>query len=145
LPDQNTFHRIARTETNRSGHYRFVRVGVETNREWFVTAKTEASAMLQLNVRALVTLSAPTVQPGVLPVVTLTGGVSPNHAGEPIRLEQRVLGRWHVIGEATLTKASGYVFRHRFATAGTVALRAVFPGDTRNILSASPTLRLAVT
>ncbi len=145
LPGQNTFHRIARTETNRSGHYRFVRVGIETNREWFVTAKTEASAMLQLNVHALVTLAAPTAQPGVLPVVTLTGDVSPNHAAEPIRLEQRVLGRWRVIGETTLSKASRYVFHQRFTTAGTVALRAVFPGDTRNILSASPTLTLAVT
>jgi hypothetical protein len=145
LPGQKTFHRIARTQTNRSGHYRFVRVGIETNREWFVTAKTEASIMLQLNVHALVTLSAPTVQPGVLPVVTLTGDVSPNHAGEPIRLEQRVLGRWHLIGETTLSKASSYVFHHRFTTAGTVALRAVLPGDTRNILSASPTLTLRVT
>jgi hypothetical protein len=145
LPGQNTFHRIAQTQTDASGRYRFVRPGVETNRAWFVTAKTEASTKLQLNVHARLTLTAPTIQPGVLPVVTLAGAVTPNHAGEPILLEQRVPGRWLVIGETTLSRASSYVFHHRFTTAGTVALRALFQGDARNIVSASPTLTLQVT
>jgi hypothetical protein len=144
LPGQTSFHAVARTSTDASGRYKFLRSGVETNREWFVTAKSGASEMLQLNVHARVTLSAPTVQPGVLPIVTLIGHVTPNHAAEPILLQQRELGRWHVIGQTTLSKGSSYVFHQGFTTRGTVALRAVFPGDARNIVSASPTLTLEV-
>jgi hypothetical protein len=69
--------------------------------------------------------------------------VSPNHAGERVLIGRRTKRGSTVIGRPVLTRSSvsgGSV--PVVAGGGTVVLRAVFPGDGRNIRSISPVLEL---
>jgi hypothetical protein len=123
-----SLQQVAQTTTGATGSYRFVRSGVETNREWFVAASTGASATVEQRVHAVVTLSVAGLH--------AHGHVTPSHAGERILFEQHTAAGWRVIARPRLNRSSNYVVT--LLGRGEVDFRAVFPGDERNIRSSSP-------
>ncbi len=146
LPGQRHFHPIAVRRTNACGQYGFVRGRgvVLTNRRWYVKARGARSRTLRQRVHALVTLSssATKVTPGEL--VRFAGHVTPSHRGQRILLEENSGGGWHVIARPRLDRGSDYVANERFTDTGVIDVRAVLPGDRRNIRSVSSIVTLEV-
>jgi hypothetical protein len=123
LPGAKTFTKVAQTKSGSLGDFKFVRKGVETNRKWYVKVGNEQSLTLDQWVKAVVTLRGDS---------RLRGHVLPNHAGERVWIEGQASGRWKVVARSRLTRASTYRAK---GCEGTV--RVVFPGDRRNVRSAS--------
>jgi hypothetical protein len=121
-----TFKQVASTTTGSLGEFRFVRSGVETNRRWYVTAGGEQSPTIDQGVKAVVTVSFPLRG-------HLHGRVTPNHAGELVWLEHQVGSRWRVSRRLRLSRRSTYSAAYSCSSTG----RVVFPGDRRNMRSAS--------
>ncbi|HWF52463.1 MAG TPA: alkaline phosphatase family protein [Solirubrobacteraceae bacterium] len=146
LPSWRRFHRVGSTRTGRLGDYRFVRAEgvVATNRRWYVVAGGRRSRTITQRVRAVVTLSSSNASPASTDDVTLSGSVTPSHAGDTVIVEQAAAGSWVPIARTRLDYTSHYAGVHRFPTDGPVELRAVLPGDRRNIRSYSPGLALDV-
>jgi phospholipase C len=141
LPSHRRFDLIAVTKTNRYGDYAFRRTPgvVWANRRYYVVARGRRSSTLAQAVQALVTIvtSATTVSPGQ--PFTLSGHVTPGHAGEAVLLEEQPAGgSWQVMAEAPLDAASDYTLSTQLASEGTVTFRAVLNGDARNVTSDSP-------
>jgi phospholipase C len=147
LPGQRHAHRGVQTLTSASGRYVFVRPRgvVMTNRRWFVTAHRVRSRTIREQVRALVTLAASTTSPEVGATVTLSGQVTPSHAGQFVRLQQFTAGAWHLLAAVRLDGSSSFAAQQAFSSPGTVQVRAILPGDRRNIRSSSPLLTITVT
>ena len=128
LPGAKSFTKVAQTTTGSAGTFQFVRKGVKTNRTWYATVGSERSLMVVQQVKAVVTLGS-------------SGGrVTPNHAGERVLIERHSGGRWTVIARPRLSNASTYSLRLRRGQLG--ELRAVLPGDKRNIRSVSRTVHI---
>jgi hypothetical protein len=126
------FKQVARTAIGAAGQYRLVRPAVETNRQWYVTVGAERSVTIEQRVRALVTLTR-----------SLTVHVSPNHVGARVLIEKRTNRGWKVIARLRLGRSSSSNGPARAALGSqTIAVRAVFPGDARNLTSASPVLMI---
>ena len=106
------------------GEFRFVRKGVETNREWYVAVGSERSVTIDQRVKAVVTLTTPG---------SLRGQVIPNHADDRVWVEEQTSGHWTVIARPRLSRGSTY---HSTGCQGR-PVRVVFPGDGRNVRSAS--------
>jgi hypothetical protein len=145
LPDQR-LHRVLQTSTNAAGEYAIVRGpgAVETNRQWYVTARGSRSRTVTQSVHALVTLvaSAPGAAPGDR--LTFSGHVRPADAGRRVLLEQHSDRGWLVIARPRLGRASSFTVDHAFAHDGSTEVRVVLPGDVRNLRSSSAVLRIAV-
>ncbi|MDQ6776171.1 MAG: alkaline phosphatase family protein [Actinomycetota bacterium] len=141
------FHRVSGSRTGRFGDYKFVRGPgiVETNRWWYVGAADRRSRPIVQRVRAVVTLSASDGSPAIGENVTFTGQVTPAHAGDPILLQQAAAGGWVTIAQATLDPTSRYSIVHQFTAVGAAEMRAVLPGDPRNIGSYSPGVPIGAT
>ncbi|GGK25867.1 hypothetical protein GCM10010124_17980 [Pilimelia terevasa] len=77
--------------------------------------------------------------------VAFTGAVAPDHAGGPVRLQERSGGTWHDVATATLDADSRYHFAVRAAVRGVHTLRAYCPGDGDHAGGASPSRQLTVT
>ncbi len=133
LAGEASFESLATTATSSSGQYTFLlaKGTVQTNREWYVTASGRQSATIDQQVQALVTLTH-----------SLHVRVSPDHAGERVWLEQREGAAWTVIARARLNGSSSAVMSAAFSANHRVKLRAVLPGDRRNIASYSPAIYL---
>jgi phospholipase C len=145
LPGQRRFNRVLETLTDATGRYQIVRGpgAVATNREFYVTARGRRSATIEQLVRAIVTLKSSSFNPGIATPVTLTGVVVPGHAGERTLLQRRAARRWLTIARPILRPASGYRATVTLP-GGEQQLRAVLPGDERNISSLSPVLFITV-
>jgi hypothetical protein len=123
-----SFTKVASTTTGSAGAFQFVRKGVKTNRTWYASAGSEHSLMVVQQVKAAVTLGA-------------SGGrVTPNHAGERVLIERHSEGGWAVIARTRLSNASTYTMGLKRSQFG--ELRAVLPGDKRNIRSVSRTMHV---
>jgi hypothetical protein len=146
LAGQSTFDRMSQTTTDGSGHYAFTlgSGSVMTDQAWYVTSDGLKSATIQQHVGALVGLSPSARSTTVGRTIRLTGHVTPSHAGEVVLVEASRGGTWRVIGRPRLGRGSTYAVSERFSRRGTVRLRAVLPGDTRNEQSSSPTLTISV-
>jgi len=142
---QSTFGQAAQTTTDSAGHYSFtLKPGmVNADQQWYVTASGLQSPTLHQFVNAVVGLAGlHTAMVGQK--MLLRGHVTPSHAGQIVLIQQRKGSRWTVIARPRLGNASNYGVMHRFVRAGTVALRAVLPGDARNDRSDSSTLTVTV-
>jgi hypothetical protein len=145
LSGQTTFHQVTNTTTNSAGQYKFTlaRGKVNADQKWYVTASGLQSPTLQQHVVAVVGLAGlHAISAGQR--MLLRGHVTPSHAGQVVLIEQRKGGQWAVIARPRLGHNSNYGVIHRFARAGTVALRTVLPGDARNNRSNSATLTVTV-
>lgn len=126
LPGATSFKDVAQTKTASFGSFQFVRRGVETNRQWYVTVGSERSVTIDQGVKAKVTVGA------------FGGRVTPNHAGERVLVQRHTGGGWVVIARPRLSKFSTYSIAGRAGE-----LRAVFPGDKRNVRSVSRVRQIA--
>jgi hypothetical protein len=141
---QSSFRRVAQTTTDASGDYTFVLGAgvVETNGSWYASTTGATSSTVFQRVGADVRFVTWVVAGALL---TLNGHVSPSHPGERIWLQRYTPAkRWDTVASSLIGRLSGFTVRHRFARSGSVLLRAVFGGDTRNIRSTSPPLRIFV-
>jgi hypothetical protein len=145
LSGQTTFHQFTHTTTDSAGQYKITlaRGTVNADQKWYVTANTLQSPTLQQHVDAVVGLAGlHAISAGHS--MLLRGHVTPSHAGQVVLIEQRHGAHWTVIARPRLGHNSNYGVTHRFAHAGTVALRTVLPGDARNNRSNSATLTVTV-
>ncbi len=133
------FHPAATARTDAAGRYEILRRRgvVATNRRWYVIGGGRRSRTVLERVYAVVTLapSAGAVAPGE--AVTLRGHVTPAHRGQRILLRQRFGTRWVTIAQPRLDRSSSFRVTHTFNSNRTASLRAVLPGDTRNLRSRS--------
>jgi len=128
-PAAKGFKQIATTTTDSSGNYQFVRSGVTTNRQWYVTAMSTHSFTIDEGVHAVVTLSH-----------TLHVAVSPSHDGEQVLLQEREGHAWSVIAHIRLPQSTAMATS--LPQGKTVKLRAVLPADKRNVRSVSNVVSL---
>ncbi len=124
LPGSKTFSQIDTTTTNSSGGYRFVRTDANTNRQWYVTANGLHSFTIVESVHAVVKLSR-----------SINVTVSPNHDGEKVVLQELGKHGWVVVDHVRLPQS--FVISFPIPKGRVLKLRAVFPGDKRNIRSVS--------
>jgi phospholipase C len=140
LPGRRRFKAAAATVAGASGEYaiRLTPGAVVTNREWYVTAGGRRSRVIEQRAQAAVSLAttATTVDAGA--VVTLSGAVAPSHAGGQVLIQQRRGGRWRRIASARLGRDSRYSVTYPFTQGGQSSIRAVLPGDARNVRSYAP-------
>jgi len=140
------FHLAARTTTNASGRYAIERGPgvVQTNRSWYVVAEGRRSRTLEQRVHALVTVGASqtTAAPG--DPVTLSGHVSPSHAGQYVMIEVQYGARWVTIARPRLDRASHFSAAYPFPSDAVDQVRAVLAGDQRNLRSYSPVVSISV-
>jgi phospholipase C len=146
LPSRRRFRRVLVTRTGRGGSYSFLRRAgiVMTNRRWYVVVEGRRSKTLQQRVAALVTLAASDTSPSQAESVTFSGHVTPSHTGDQILLEQATSGGWSVVARTRADRSSDFAVGHAFTADGPVSVRAVLPGDRRNIRSSSPAVALDV-
>jgi phospholipase C len=145
LPGERRRHRVLRARTDGSGRYLIRRRAgvVETNRWWWISARGLVSRRLGQRVRARVALAASDPSPAFGELVTISGRVSPSHRGQRLALERHAGGRWRTIARPRLDARSEFAVRLKFSVAEVIELRAVWPGDRRNIRSTSSTLTLS--
>lgn len=75
---------------------------------------------------------------------TISGALTPAHAGHPIHLQQYASGSWRTIATRALSSTGGYAFGVRPATTGGFAYRVYKPADADHLAVASATLRLTI-
>jgi hypothetical protein len=145
LAGQAAFTDVANTQTSASGGFTFARA-VKTNAEWYVKAGSVTSPTVAELVRAAVALHASTVRPAAGAVLSLSGTITPSHAGDRVALQQLARGRWATIARPIVNAAS------RFAVAQKVharpgdhgRFRVVLAADARNARSVSPVVKITV-
>ncbi len=140
------FHPVTHTTTNAAGQYVILRAPgvVQTNRAWYVVSGRLRSRTLHQRVHARVTLTASQTTAATGERVTLSGHVNPSHRGERILLQQLFGHRWVTVARPRLDRRSGFRIVHTFARNGNPQVRAVLPGDERNIRSYSPVVSISV-
>lgn len=148
LAGHSGFTRVASVRTDALGFYEIPRVEglVTTNRFWFVTSDGARSRTVKESVFADVTANGPSTALTNEPV-SITGKVTPNHAGERIYLQRQVGANtddWRTIDSARIRAGSTYTIVHRFRVADTYTLRTLFGGDRRNLRSPSSSFELVV-
>jgi uncharacterized cupredoxin-like copper-binding protein len=148
---------IGTTTTMSNGFYDFTRVEgvVLSNRSWFVRAPflpgNVHSRTVREKVSALVSLAAsPPVSANGYDTnhaVTFTGHVTPDHAFQRVLLQAQIGATgddWKTLKHGIIGPGSNYQINYRFRVPGAYEVRVAFPGDPRNIASASDPLSLTV-
>jgi hypothetical protein len=144
---QTQFTCGAATTTDANGNYSFP-VSPISNTVYVVKTvlpPNRHSARLFEGVQDLVTFTASTDHATVGQVVTFTGTVTPDKAGDVVYLER--LGkddRFHVVEVRTVRFDSTYQFAWRFGNSGTAVFRSRIPGDGTNVGAASAPVTITV-
>jgi hypothetical protein len=103
------------------------------------------SARLFEGVRDLITITPSSTSSAVGQVVTLTGTVTPDKAGDVIYLQRLGKdGNWHTVEVRTVRHDSTYQFGWRFGNSGSVTFRTRIPGDPDNVGAASAAVTITV-
>jgi serine protease len=76
---------------------------------------------------------------------TVTGTVSPNHAGQRVYLQRLVSGAWKTAATATLTSRSGYTLRATPPIKGRLTYRVYKGADRDHAAAASARQTVTVT
>ncbi len=148
IPATPGVHLVATTTTNSFGFYEFNGPGgaLYTNRVLFVRGPSVRSPSLRERVSALVSLSASATSADTRHPIVFSGHVTPNHAGEPILLQEQGLKSevWHTVKRDVIGPGSNYSITYRFVIPGERMVRALLPGDVRNIRSASDSIDVTI-
>ncbi len=106
---------------------------------------TADTAQVTVAVRTKVTArkSASTIRHGQ--AITITGTVSPNHAGQKAYLQRLVDGAWKTAATTTLTSTSGYTLRATPPTRGRLTYRVYKSADRDHAASGSAKQTINVT
>ena len=144
------FTLISVTRTNSFGFYEFTRAEgvVMSNRNWFVLGPGGThSRTIHEWVSAAVTLSASTTTTDTGTPVQFSGTVSPNHPSQRVLLQEQNSASgdgWRTIA-STITRAdSSFTLTRGFPVPGSYTLRALFPGDVRNLAGESTPVTVTV-
>lgn len=144
---QHGFAPVATTTSAGDGSYSFPAQTPKQSTFYKVTGGGKTSSRLFEGVRYGLTASASagSVQAGS--PVTLSGTVTPGHAGHPVYLQvQNPSGiGFHTVEVAQVTGASTYSISHAFYAAGPREVRVKVPGDPENQGVASQLLGVEVT
>jgi hypothetical protein len=151
------FTPVQRTRTGPGGFFQIDRAEgvVVSNREWYVVAHGRGgflarSRTVRERVFAIVTLAASASNVETGQPVSFSGTVSPRHAGERVILERQTAANgnsWHRIGAARIEENGTFSLSYRFlrpTESGAATIRAVFPGDARNIRSFSEPVEITI-
>ncbi len=145
-PGQASFTPGQVVVTDLLGHYAFIRGlnSTDTNRSWYVVARGQRSRTVLERVHASITAvpSSASVDRGA--VVTFSGRVSPNHAGERILFERTTAVGSRLLARPQIRPDSTFTVRLRLTGGGDQTFRAVLAGDARNVTSASQTMTVTV-
>jgi len=147
---KTSFSLVQTTTTSAVGFYYFTRAEgvVTTNRSWFVTGPDGThSRTISEGVAALVTLSSNRTTAVTGQRIVFTGNVSPSHSFQRVKLEEQngLLGNvWTTLASTYTDGSSNFDFSHSWARPGDYTLRAVFPGDARNLEGDSDSLTVTV-
>jgi hypothetical protein len=144
----NQFTCPAATTTDATGKYSFP-VMPTSNAVYVVKTvlpPNRHSARLFEGVQDLITFTPNTMNAQVGQVVTFTGTVTPDKAGDVIYLERQGKdGRFHVVEVRQVKFDSTYQFAWKFGNSGTAVFRARIPGDGVNVGAASAPATITVT
>jgi hypothetical protein len=146
------FTKVAQTTTDSQGFYSFPRAEdvVTTNRDWFVR---EAglhgvhSRTVHERVAPLISLFANRSTVDTNHLILFYGHVTPNHAGERVRLQEQqgqTGNDWRTLASTRLSGGSNYAFAYDWRVEGVHVLRVVFEGDVRNVAGASDEVTVTV-
>jgi hypothetical protein len=142
---------VAHTTTDSHGFYEFPRADgiVNTNRSWFAREQGGQhvhSRTVYERVFALVSIASNTTNTDTRHPITFTGHVFPNHSGEPVYLQEQVgaTDKWRTLKRDQLGPGSNYSISYRWHFPGAHAVRVLFPGDARNIRSASDSVSVTI-
>jgi len=143
------FTLIGTAKTNAFGFYEFTRPEgiVDSNRAWFVRGPGGVrSPTIRERVYALISMSASSTSTDTNHPIVFSGQVSPNHAGEPVALQEQGLksDQWHTLKRSVIGPGSTYSITWRFSVPGERDVRVVMPGDVRNIRSASSPVQVTI-
>jgi plastocyanin len=143
LPGQKKFHPTTATRTNRAGSYS-LRVGVDANRWWYVTARGFRSRTVHQRVAALISLDTSETRAAPGDQVAFTGSVAPSHAGAQLTLQELQPTGWQPVAQGTLDQSSNFSIDYAFTTGGTYQLRAYLQWSADNINSYSAPVTVTV-
>jgi hypothetical protein len=147
---QQRFSVVGTTTIDDHGFYEFTRAEgiVRTNRSWFVGGPGAThSRTVHERVAALVTLSSDKITDTTFHHVILGGSVYPAHRYQHVLLqvqEGQNGNGWRTIAHTSTGPDSRFDFNHVFRIPGDYTLRALFPGDPRNIAGASDSVTLVI-
>jgi hypothetical protein len=140
---QSAFTQAASTQTDASGAYKFV-LAAQTNAAWYVKSAGAVSATMEESVAAAIAFHVA----GFAPTggkVTLTGSVSPSHAGERVALQRRRGSHWVTVARPMLGASSQFTAVVKVRTNSSARFRVVLAADARNARSVSSALTVAST
>ncbi len=144
------FSLVQTTTTNSFGFYDFTRAEgvVTTNRSWFVTGPDGThSRTIAEGVAAVVSFSASKTNAVTGERIVFTGNVSPSHPYQLVKVEEQngLFGNvWTTIASTYTDAGSNFDLSHSWALPGDYTLRAVFPGDARNLEGDSDSITVSV-
>ncbi len=146
FPGQRNYTAVGRTRTIADGRYSFQipARSVTTNRDWVTTTHGLRSRVLAEHVRPAVTLTSTATFAVAGDAERLSGTLAPAQAGQRVSLQRRVGPRWVTVTRPRIGAASTFSASHTFTTGRTEQWRAFIPGTTRNLASASATLRIKI-
>jgi hypothetical protein len=141
---------ISKTTTNAEGYYEFTRAEgvVITNRNWYVSGPNLAhSRTVHERVSSTLTLGESTAATTTGQKVLFSGTVAPAHPNEQvdIQVQDSTTGSgWRTVATGKTNAASSFDIAHAFRDGGDYTLRAILPGDARNIAGSSDSSTLEV-
>lgn len=142
---------IGTTKTDSHGFYEFTRAEgiVLTNRSWFARqagVHDVHSRTVHERVSALVNLAASTDNAFTRHPITFSGHVTPNHAGEPVLVQEQRGNSddWRTIEVGRLGPGSNYSIPFAWRVPGSHVVRVVFRTDPRNIRGESDPVTVTI-
>jgi hypothetical protein len=106
---------------------------------------TADSGQVTVGVRTRVTARKSTGTVRLGGSFTVTGTVSPNHAGQRVYLQRLVGGAWKTAATADLSSGSGFALRAKPPTRGRLTYRAYKGADGDHVAAASANQAVTVT
>jgi hypothetical protein len=138
---------LATTTTDSSGNYSFIQTP-DHNTVYRVATTLKprhTTANLFEGVQDVVTIDQSSAGAEVGGSVTFAGGVTPDHTGHIIYLQQLdAAGHWQDVQAGVVGTGSAYSFTYTFGQTGSFQLRARIDGGPENIGGASPALTVTV-
>lgn len=102
------------------------------------------SSLRTVTVATLVTATLSKTSFALGGTVTLSGAVSPSHAGQTVYLQRLVSGSWQNVTSKALTSSSTYAFSIKPTSKGTFYYRVYKPADTDHAAGFSPRVSFKV-
>jgi hypothetical protein len=138
---------VGRMRTGASGSYSFTEADgvVQASCRYWVSGAGTRSRTVREPVQAAVTMQLPALDVVAGTTLTVRGTVSPAAADAVVRLQQaNGNGDWRTIAKTTVAADGSWAVARRFATVGTLSLRALLRGTRTLASSASDAAALVV-